>query len=70
MKIVSWIILYGFIAFFEVSSLVKKKNKKALTMYSVLISLAFVLSMMLAFGVKIPSFNLYIGQIIRSLTGE
>lgn len=70
MSIFAWIVLYGIIGFFEISSLVKNKKKKELIMYIVAITSALTLSIILALGVKIPSYDLYIGQIITSITGE
>lgn len=70
MNIFAWIVLYGIIGFFEISSLVRNKKKKELTMYIVAITSALALSIILALGVKIPSFDLYIGQIVSSITGE
>jgi hypothetical protein len=70
MRILAWIILYGIIGFFEISNLVKNKNKKELTIYIVAFTSALALSILLTLGVKIPSYDVYIGQLIRSITGE
>jgi uncharacterized membrane protein YeaQ/YmgE (transglycosylase-associated protein family) len=70
MSILAWIILYGIIGFFEISNLVKNKNKKELTIYIVAFTSALALSILLTLGVKIPSYDVYIGQLIRSITGE
>lgn len=70
MTTVGWIVLYGIIGFVEISSLVKNKKKKELTMYIVAFTLALALSIVISLGVKLPSYDLYIGQIISSITGK
>lgn len=70
MGIFAWIILYGTIGFFEISSLVKNNMKKELIAYITIFCAAFILSIIIVLGIEIPSHDLFIGQIVRSITGE
>lgn len=49
------ILIYILIGFFEMFSLIKQNKKKELILYSVFFSWAFILSILLNLGVKIPS---------------
>lgn len=53
--IVFVIIAYAVIGFYEIFPMVKNKQRKELALYSVIFSLAFVLSILLSLGVEIPS---------------
>ncbi len=70
MNIIAWIGLYGIIGFFEISSLFKNNMKKESILYIIAFSAAFIVSIVLASGVKIPSHDLFIGRVIRSFIGE
>lgn len=55
MMLIILLLAYAAIAFFQVPSLVKKKQKRELIAFSCFLVLAFIFSMLLSLGVKIPS---------------
>jgi hypothetical protein len=63
-------IVYVLFSVFEIISLSKEKRKKELIVFTVIMSCAFILSMLLIFGVKLPSFDRFIGNIVTSITKE
>lgn len=63
-------IVYAIFSVFEMISLKKTNRKKELIAFTVFISLAYVISMLLVFGVKIPSIDRAIGDIVTSITKE
>ena len=69
MKTLTWILLYGVIILLELPTLIKDKKKKELTVYSLFIGLSLAVSLLLSFGIKIPSIDGYIGEIVKSITG-
>lgn len=64
------VLVYALFSFFEIVSLVKTKRKKELIVFIIFISIAFIMSMLLAFGVDIPSIERIIGDFVTSITGE
>lgn len=62
--------VYALFAVFEIVSLKKTKQKKELIAFCIIFLIAYVISMLLAFGVKIPSFDRMIGDLIMPLTGD
>lgn len=69
MTILTWILLYGLIIILEVPDFIKQKKRRELTVYSFFIGLSFALSILIAAGVKIPSIDGYIGELVKSITG-
>lgn len=49
------ILVYLIIGTIEIVPLIKKNNKKEITLYIITFILAFILSLLLSLGVKIPS---------------
>lgn len=64
------ILIYAFFAVTEIISLKKTKKKKEMIVFSILISVAFIISMLMVFGVKLPSIDRFVGNIITSITKE
>jgi len=50
--------------------LYKKKQKKELLLYTVLLSVALILSLLVSFGVEIPSASKTIEKIIKFMLGK
>lgn len=63
-------IVYILFSVFEMISLLKEKKKKELIAFTLIMSFAFIISMLLIFGVKLPSFDRFIGNIVTSITKE
>lgn len=63
-------IVYVLFSVFEIISLSKEKRKKELIVFTVIMAGAFIVSMLLVFGVKLPSFDRFIGNIVTSITKE
>ena len=55
MVVILIILTYSIIGFFEIVPLVKKKQKKELIIYLTTFTFAFVISILLGLGVKLPS---------------
>jgi len=63
-------LVYILFTVFEAITLSKEKKKKELIAFMVIMSCAFIISVLLTFGVKIPSFDRFIGDIVISITKE
>jgi len=64
------LILFLLVGFLEIFYLYKQKQKKELALYSVMIIAALTISLLLSYGVKIPSPAKPIKQIITTIIGE
>ena len=63
------IMFYVIVGFLEISALLKKDQKKELILYSSIFSLAFILSILMNLGVKIPSPAKPIENIVNIIKG-
>lgn len=63
------IAFYVAVAFLEITPLKRAGDKKKIALYSVVWLAAFAVSLLIAFGVKLPSINRAIGDLILSITG-
>lgn len=63
-------LLYAVIGFSEIYPLVKNKRKKELVLYSVTFSAAFILSLLLSLGVKVPSPAKPIEEVVKFFMGK
>lgn len=61
---------YIIIGFIEIVPLYKKKQKKELILYSITFTIAFVMSVLLSLGVKIPSPAKPIEKIVLTILGK
>lgn len=64
------IVIYILFAVFEIIPLLKQNRKKELVAFAIIMSCAFIISVLLTFDVKIPSFDRFIGDIVTSITKE
>jgi uncharacterized membrane protein YwzB len=64
------ILIYFIIAFIDMMPLYKKKQKKELLVYMVLLSVALTLSLLLSFGVEILSTSKAIEKIVKLMLGK
>lgn len=60
-------LIYAIFAVFEIISLKKMNQKKELVMFCILMGAAYVLSMLLVFDVKIPSYDRMVGDLFLPL---
>ena len=70
MSLMFVLFVYVLISLFEGFSLYKKNQKKELIVFAIFLVAAFGISSALALGIKIPSHDIFIGRLIRSITGE
>ena len=70
MAAVAVTIVYALFALSEIISLVKLKQKKNLIAFCVLLSAAYIISMLLVLNVKLPSIDRMVGDLIMPLTKE
>ncbi|WP_053955687.1 hypothetical protein [Inediibacterium massiliense] len=63
------ILAYLIIGVLEIVPLVKKKQKKELILYMTLFLTAFVMSILLSLGVKIPSPAKPIERVVKAVIG-
>ena len=70
MVVVLVILAYIIIGAIEIVPLVKKKEKKELVLYSATFLFAFVISVLLSLGVKIPSPAKPIEKIVMTILGK
>ena len=70
MMFVLVILVYALIGFIEIVPLVKKKQRKELVLYSVTFGLAFIISLLLSLGVKIPSPAKPIERLVLFILGK
>ncbi len=63
-------VIYILFSVFEMIPMIKAKKKKELIAFTVIMSCAFIISILLTFNVKVPSFDRFIGDIITSITKE
>lgn len=63
------IVFYVAVAFLEITPLKRAGDKKKIALYSLVLFAAFAVSLLIAFGVKLPSINRAIGDLILSITG-
>lgn len=64
------IIIYLIIGFLEIVPMIKKKQTKELTVYIFLFGGAFILSVLLSLGVKIPSPADFIEKAVKAIIGK
>lgn len=62
--------VYAIFAVVEIVSLKKSKQYKELIVFCVIFLISYVISMLIAFGVKLPSFDRMLGDIIMPLVGD
>jgi hypothetical protein len=70
MVTVAVIVIYILFAVFEVIPLAKQNRRKELVAFTVIMTCAFIISVLLSFNVKIPSFDRFIGDVVTSITKE
>ena len=70
MMFVLVILAYALIGFIEIVPLVQKKQHKELVLYSVTFGLAFIISLLLSLGVKIPSPARPIERLVLFILGK
>ncbi|MCG8500524.1 MAG: hypothetical protein MJB12_08985 [Firmicutes bacterium] len=70
MMFVLVILAYALIGFIEIVPLVQKKQRKELVLYSVTFGLAFIISLLLSLGVKIPSPARPIERLVLFILGK
>ncbi|TCO74967.1 hypothetical protein [Marinisporobacter balticus] len=70
MIVVLIILGYIVIGIIEIVPLVKKNQKRELMLYSILFGVAFVISVLLGLGVKIPSPAKPIEKVVRMVIGK
>lgn len=68
--IVLIILAYLIIGLIEIIPLYKKKKKKELILYSITFGFAFILSLLLSLGVKIPSPAKPIEKVVKLIIGQ
>ncbi|WP_099190366.1 hypothetical protein [Tepidibacter mesophilus] len=64
------ILAYLIIGFLEIVPLVKMHKKKELILYCSIFSISLVISILLAFGVEIPSPAKYIEKVVLMVIGK
>ena len=64
------ILIYTLIGIFEIKPLIKKKEFGKCSVYSIFFLAAFVVSILLVAGVKIPSPSIIMEKIIYPITGQ
>jgi hypothetical protein len=64
------IVIYALFAVLEIIPLLKQNRKKELAAFTVIMSCAFIISLLLSFNIKIPSFDRFIGDVVTSITKE
>ncbi|SHH07956.1 hypothetical protein [Tepidibacter thalassicus] len=64
------ILAYLIIGVIEIVPLLKKNQKKELVLYSITFILAFVISILLSLGVKIPSPAKAIEKVVLTVLGK
>ena len=64
------ILVYVLIAIIEGVPLIKSNNKKEIFVYSFFLITAFVMSLLLSLGVKIPSPAIYIQKVVETVIGK
>lgn len=63
-------LIYAIFAVFEIISLKKMNQTKELVTFCILLGAAYVLSMLLVFDVKIPSYDRMVGDLILPLVED
>lgn len=58
------ILIFTIIALVEIKPLYKNKQKKELILYSILLASSFILSILMSFGIKLPSVSSFIKVIV------
>lgn len=69
MMILVIIAFYIAIAFLEITPLKRNGETKKIVLYSFVLAAAFAISLLIAYGVKLPSINRVIGDAVLSITG-
>ncbi|MCT4618858.1 MAG: hypothetical protein N4A62_05665 [Marinisporobacter sp.] len=64
------ILAYIVIGVIEITPLVKKNQKKELILYSITFGVAFIISLLLGLGVKIPSPAKPIEKVVKMVIGR
>ncbi|MEJ8553650.1 hypothetical protein [Tepidibacter sp. Z1-5] len=64
------IVAYVIIGFLEIVPLVKMHKKKELVLYCSIFSISLVISILLGFGVEIPSPAKYIEKVVLMVIGK
>lgn len=64
------ILIYLIICYFELIPIIKRKQKKEASFYLIAILLSFSVSLLLSFGIKIPSPLKYIKALILIIIGQ
>lgn len=70
MNVIVLIIFYLIFISLEVINFVREKRKKELYIYSIFMLFSFIISLLLVRGVKIPSYDKFIGKIIYGIFGK
>lgn len=63
------IAFYAAVAFLEITPLKRNGENKKIALYSIVLLAAFTVSLLIALGVKLPSINRAIGDLVLSITG-
>lgn len=64
------ILVYIIIGVIEIIPMVKKNQKKEIILYSVILMIAFIISLLLSIGVEIPSPAKAIEKIVLTVLGK
>jgi len=64
------IIVYLILGFFEIMGLKKRRQRRTIVVYTLLFSIAFILSLLLSLNVKLPSLERTAGDAIMQFTGR
>ncbi len=67
MVVILIVLAYSIIGFFEITPLVKKKQKKELIIYLATLTFAFIISILLGLGVRIPSPAVPIEKAVKAI---
>jgi len=69
MRFVYLIIPYIALSFFKVKYFIKEKKKRELVFFSIVITIAFTLTLLFSMNIEVPSVDKLVGDLIMSNTG-
>lgn len=70
MVVVLVILVYIIIGIIEMVPMMKRNQKKELVLYTILFGSAFIISLLLSVGVKVPSPAKPIEKIVKAIIGQ
>jgi hypothetical protein len=68
-KIIIVFLVFAVIAGMDVPGLIQKRYWRELAVYGLILTTGLLLSLMMAWGIKIPPFGTAISDLIKELTG-